>query len=58
MKNIALINNLHWNKQRRIEPFADGESDDGRMVSGEEVFMASFEFPSFLLGDLMVPCGL
>jgi hypothetical protein len=41
----------------KSEPFADSESDDCGMVSSEEIFVAGFEFPIFLLRDLMVPCG-
>lgn len=38
-------------------PFADGEGDDGGVVSGEEVLVAGLEFPQFLLRELSEPCA-
>lgn len=54
MKRQIIIQ-LAVEKSRDLrEPFADGEGDDGGVVSGEEVLAPWFQFPHFLLREVFV----
>jgi len=53
MKRKALLRVLVWS-----ELFADSESNNGGVVSGEEVLVARLQFPQFPLGKLLEPRAL